>query len=250
MKISVVIPVVNERESLPATLQALSCSGEVHEVIAVDGGSTDGTFEWLRLQPGIRTLSSARGRGTQMNIGSLAATGDVLLFLHADAQLSPGAINKVRDLLKNEAAVGGCFCVRFYDAGRSSTSLAVIASGINLRSRLTRTATGDQAIFIRRSVFETIGGFREWPLFEDVDLVTRMKHRGIFRVIKAQVAVSARRYVWFGPWRTTFLIYLLRIGYWIGVSPFKLKEWFEDIRPHLRSPREMKPLSADSPPHW
>jgi rSAM/selenodomain-associated transferase 2 len=234
MKISVVIPVLNERESLPATLAEVESAGPVHEIICVDGGSQDGTLEWLRSRQCVRTLSSGRGKGTQLNVGALAATGEVLLFLHADAQLPPQALHEIRDVLRDDAVAGGCFCVRFSGSERSSLSLAVIAKGINLRTRVTKTGTGDQAIFIRRSVFEALGGCKEWPLFEDVDLVGRMKRIGAFRVLTSQVAISPRRYLQVGPWRTTLLIYLLRIGYWVGISPFKLKGWFDDIRPPMQ----------------
>ena len=234
MKISVIIPVLNERECLPATLAGVDHAGPVYEIVVVDGGSNDGTYEWLQSCPRALTITSEPGRGTQLNVGALAATGDVLLFLHADAQLPPDAMHKIRAALLDCSVAGGCFCLRFSDAGKSSRSLAVISKGINFRTLATRTGTGDQAIFIRRSVFEAVGGYKEWPLFEDVDLVRRMKRHGAFRVIRSQVVLSPRRYLHLGPWRTTLLIYLLRIAYWLGISPFKLSSWFDDIRPHLQ----------------
>lgn len=249
MKISVIVPVLNERESLPATLAGIDAADAVHEIIAVDGGSCDGTYEWLQSCRNVLTLSSGRGKGTQLNVGGLAATGEVLLFLHADAQLPPQALREIRTALLDDAVVGGCFCVRFSESYPSSLSLSMIAKGINFRTRLTKTGTGDQAIFIRRSAFEALGGYKEWPLFEDVDLVARMKRHDSFRVIQSQVTLSPRRYLTFGPWRTTLLIYLLRVGYWLGVSPFKLKNWFDDIRPHLQPLVPTKTASAGSQRH-
>jgi len=156
MKISVVIPVLNERESLPATIAGVESADPVHEIIAVDGGSQDGTLEWLWSRQCVRTLSSDRGKGTQLNVCALAATGEVLLFLHADTQLPPSALNEIRAALLDTSVVGGCFCVRFSGWERSSLSLSMIAKGINFRTRVTKTGTGDQAIFIRRSVFEAL----------------------------------------------------------------------------------------------
>lgn len=246
MKISIIIPVLNERESLPVTLASLDSAGSVHETIVVDGGSTDGTYEWVQSHVGVRTLTSDRGKGTQLNLGALASSGDVLLFLHADAQLPHNALDQVRTALLDESVVGGCFLVQFSKTSHSSRSLSIIADGINFRTRVTRTATGDQAIFVRRSAFEALGGYKEWPLFEDVDLVARMKRRGAFRVIRSQVTLSPRRYLQIGPWRTTLLIYFLRIGYWLGVSPFRLKLWFDDIRPHLQQTSSTKTVAAGS----
>ena len=102
--------------------------------------------------------------------------------------------------------------------------------GINGRTLLTRTATGDQAIFVRRSVYELVGGFATWPLFEDIDLVARIKKLGRFVALSGTVTISARRWVTYGIWRTTLMMYALRAGYYVGVSPFTLKRWFEDVR--------------------
>ena len=266
MKISVVIPVLNERASLAATLAAISravqVAGTEAEIIIVDGGSTDGTREWLahKLNPdscslnpeqkksddcfqqtsGIRNqdsgfslptlvvLDAERGRGVQLQTGAKAATGETLLFLHGDCLLPPDGLKVVTEALNDGQCTGGCFLVGF--AEPTSLSLRVIARGINARTRATRTGTGDQGIFVRREVYEAISGFRAWPLFEDVDLVTRLKRRGKFAVLKSVITISPRRYLANGPWRTTLLMYALRIGYWLGISPVKLSEWFVDVR--------------------
>jgi len=151
-----------------------------------------------------------------------------------DTQLPPSALNEIRAALLDISVVGGCFCVRFSGWERSSLSLSMIAKGINFRTRVTKTGTGDQAIFIRRSVFEALGGCREWPLFEDVDLVGRMKQQGAFRVLTPQVVISPRGTFRWGLGERRYSSICSGIGYWVGISPFKLKGWFEDIRPHMQ----------------
>ena len=124
---------------------------------------------------------------------------------------------------------GGAFPIRFAESGHRA--LRMVAWGINLRTRGFRSVTGDQAVFVRRSVFEALGGFREWPLFEDIDLVGRMKRAGRFVILSSPVTISARRYLTFGIGRTILLCYLLRVGYWLGISPRRLKGWFRDLEP-------------------
>ncbi len=232
MNISIIIPVLNERDNLPATLEAInseeSDTGRLTEIIVVDGGSTDGTREWLKTQAKVRVLDSARGRGVQLHAGAQAATGEAFLFLHGDCLLPREAPKLMVAALRDNATVGGCFLIGFPE--QSSLSLRIIARGINARTIATRTGTGDQAIFVRREVYEALGGFRPWPLFEDVDLVTRLKRQGRFVVLRAVVRISARRWMASGPWRTTFLMYGLRMGYWLGIPPVKLKQWFVDVR--------------------
>jgi glycosyltransferase involved in cell wall biosynthesis len=263
IKLSVVIPVLNERQSLPVTIAALrACHGiaetvvsetTISEIIVSDGGSTDGTADWVRAQPDLILVNSARGKGPQLNAGAARATGDVLLFLHADCVISQAALNALRSALNHAAhsgsqvstakpsasrfaasnlsgpkPVGGAFYLRFAES--RPQSLRLVAWGINLRARLRGTATGDQGIFVRKAVFDSIGGAPDWPLFEDVELVRRIKRAGKFVVLKTPVTVSGRRYIEHGVFRTAFLIYSLRFAYWLGVPPQRLKNWFRDAR--------------------
>jgi rSAM/selenodomain-associated transferase 2 len=180
----------------------------------------------------VRVLQSLAGRGIQLNAGARAATGDTLVFLHADTRLPSGAGDSLRSALEPPQVSVGCFCVRFEH--RKPRSLGIVAAGINLRTLLTRSATGDQVIFARRSAFEKIGGFREWPLFEDVDFVSRLKQIGKFAVIRSCVTVSARRHVRDGVFKTVMLGYLLRLAFWAGVSPFTLAELYQGPRRRLK----------------
>lgn len=225
-RISVIIPVLNERELLPVVLQSLQYPW-VHEVIVVDGGSGDGTREWLDCQNGIRVLRTSPGRGLQLNRGAQVASGDVLLFLHCDCQVSQDAGGLITSAMGDSEVGAGAFYVRFAEKYRR---LRLVAAGINLRTRLTRSATGDQGIFVRRSVFDQVSGFPEWPLFEDVEFVRRVKQRHKFGVVPARITISGRRHLRQGVLRTVLLIYLLRLAYFLGASPFTLKEWFNDHR--------------------
>lgn len=231
MNLSVIIPTLNEREQLPLTIERLRASSANLEIIIADGGSYDGTREWLDSQPDIIVINSERGRGKQQNAGAKIAIGDVLLFLHADCLLPINFFQLIQHSLANSETCGGAFQIQFDTDFRS---LNIIAAGINVRTRVTKTATGDQAIFVRREIFEAIGGFENWLLFEDIKLVSEIKQRGAFKIINENVIISARRYLNFGPWRTTFLMFALRIGYWLGVHPDKLFQRFQDVRPHLK----------------
>ncbi|HEX3155500.1 MAG TPA: TIGR04283 family arsenosugar biosynthesis glycosyltransferase [Candidatus Angelobacter sp.] len=236
MKLSVVIPVLNELGSLPATIAALrSCHGAA-EIIVSDGGSTDGTVQWLQAEPDIVLVHSIRGKGPQLNIGAAAAfdpsaaasapSNQALLFLHADCTISQAMLDALHAALADPQLAGGAFYVRFAES--RPRSLRVVAWGINLRARFRNSATGDQGIFVRKSVFDSIGGAPEWPLFEDVELVCRIKRAGKFAILKTPLTISARRHLAHGVWRTVFLIYWLRFAYWLGVPPQRLKNWFKD----------------------
>jgi uncharacterized protein len=225
---SVIIPTLNERESLPQGLQALAEHQWIHEVIVADGGSTDGTREWLAAQNFARLVDAPAAKGNQINRGAQAASGDVFLILHADCQLPLDAGERIASALQSQEVAGGCFEVRF-NASRPR-SLKMVAAGINFRCRLRKAGTGDQGIFVRRKVFEEVGGCPAWPLFEDVELVRRVKKAGSFTVIRSCLIISSRRHLARGVFRTVLLIYGLRVAFWLGVSPFTLKKWFDDSR--------------------
>lgn len=212
-RVSVVVPALNEAAGIGATLRPLAPWRRLgHEVIVVDGGSADGTPA-LAAPLADRVLAAPRGRARQMNAGAAAATGDVLLFLHADTRLPDGALDAVRAAVERGARWGR-FDVRI--AGRSRW-LAVVAALMNLRSRLTGIATGDQAIFVVRAAFDAVGGFPDQPLMEDVELSRRLRRRaGRPACLRAKVVTSGRRWDERGVWRTIWLMWTLRWRYWRG----------------------------------
>ena len=230
MKISVIIPVLNERVNLPAAIDSVRNAIADPEIIAVDGGSTDGSLEWLQGAPGITVIRAARGKGPQQNAGAAVAVGDVVLFLHADCLLPADAGVQMDRVMKEKRMAGGCFLGRW---SRNTPALQLVSFGMNLRTLIRKTSYGDQALFIRRAVFQEVGGFPDWPLFEDTELVHRIKMRGLFKVIHSQVTMSARRFEARGLLHSTFLVYFLQIAFMLGIPPAKLKKWFADIRPHL-----------------
>lgn len=230
MKISVVIPVFNESETIPSALESLSAFPELCEIIIVDGGSSDGTREFLESSLPVlaRLVNSVRGRGNQLNAGSRTAAGDVLLFLHADTRLPRNAIEKLEEVLSDPGVVGGGFRVRFIE--EKPRILRAVETGINFRTRLFCDPTGDQAIFCRQRAFVAIGGFAQWPIFEDVEFMHRLRKFGRCQIVPSPVLTSARRYISRGVLRTVFLMWALRIGYWMGFSPFRLHRLYRDVR--------------------
>ncbi|MCI0353238.1 MAG: glycosyltransferase [Acidobacteriales bacterium] len=199
----------------------------------MDGGSHDGSREWLLAQNDVvRVIGSIRGKGPQQNAAASVARGDVLLFLHADCKLPHDAAEHLELALSDPTVVGGGFFVRFEE--RRPFSLHVLAFLMNFRLKVLRRCFGDQALFIRREIFDSVGKFPDWPLFEDYELVRRMKKHGSFAAIASPLTISARRFLDKGVWRTVVLVLMLQAGYHLGISPTRLKRWFVDIRPHLQ----------------
>ncbi len=225
MRITVIIPVLNEEKAIGPTLKALEAL-RADEVIVVDGGSADSTRK-IAEQANVLLLSSPAGRARQMNRGAKAAGGDVLLFLHADSRLPHSGLRDVRLALEDPNCVGGRFDVEL-DSRRWILRLVGIL--ISIRSRLTRVATGDQAIFVRRRIFEEIGGFPEIPLMEDIAFSRILKRSGRVACLKNRVVTSARRWQTEGVWRTIFKMWGLKLLYLTGISPFRLKRFYGDSR--------------------
>jgi rSAM/selenodomain-associated transferase 2 len=225
MRISIVMPVLNEEETIAATLAALE-RFKPDELTIVDGGSADRTIEVCN-RSGVTVLSSPRGRGTQMNHGARQATGDVLLFLHADTRLPDSAFDDIRGALCNPRCVGGRFDVRL---DGSHWMLRVIGPMISLRSRLSQVATGDQGIFVRRDIFAELGGYPDIPLMEDVAFSQALKRRGAVACLRSRVITSARRWERDGVWRTILKMWALKSLYLAGISPLRLKRYYGDTR--------------------
>jgi rSAM/selenodomain-associated transferase 2 len=189
----------------------------------VDGGSTDATIAVAARFPRVRLLVSPRGRARQMNTGARAAHGDVFLFLHADTLLPDGALAAVEAAVTYPGVVGGRFDVSFDNPRRV---FRMIAWFMNRRSRLSGISTGDQAIFVRRPIFETLGGYPEMPLMEDVELCRRLKRRGRLLPLRLAVRTSARKWERDGAVRTILLMWALRFLYVVGVPPARLHRWY------------------------
>ncbi len=218
VRLSIVVPVLDEAEAIAATLDALAAPRAVgHEVIVVDGGSSDDTLALSRDRADA-VIAGPRGRARQMNAGAKDARGDVLLFLHADTRLPPSGIERIAEAVAR-GAVWGRFDVRI--EGRSPM-LAVIATLMNARSRLTGIATGDQAMFVRRDLFERVGGFADQPLMEDIELSRRLRACAPPACLKERVVTSGRRWERRGVWRTTLLMWRLRWRYWRGAPADEL----------------------------
>lgn len=216
MKLSIVVPMWNEAAILPGLLDhLLPFARQGAEVILVDGGSEDGSAELAR-SAGFTVLQAARGRARQMNAGAAKASGDVLLFLHADTRLPAGASMLIEQALAEGRSVWGRFDVRIEG---TSGWFPVITWLMNQRSRLTGIATGDQAIFVTRKAFAEVGGFPDQPLMEDVEISIRLKRLSPPACLRARVVTSGRRWETRGVWRTILLMWSLRLRYFLGTSP-------------------------------
>ena len=225
MRVSVVIPTLNEAGGIAQALVRVRQAGEC-EIVVVDGGSNDGTPELARRHADV-VLSSPRGRARQMNAGAQRAAGAVVLFLHADTVLPHGFAALLDHALSTPGVVGGRFDVRLDAPG---WPFRLIETLMNLRSRLTRISTGDQAIFVRRDTFLALGGYPEVELMEDLELSRRLKRAGRIACLRARVTTSARRWQRHGVVRTIMLMWTLRLCHFLGVPPKHLKAFYADTR--------------------
>ena len=217
--LSVIVPCVNEAEGIAATLAALApLRARGAEVIVVDGGSRDDTVARAARFADL-TLTAPRGRASQMNTGAARARGGILLFLHADSVLPPDADALIAEGLERSRRGWGRFDVTIN--GRHPL-LRAVETLMNLRSQLTGIATGDQGIFVTRSLFTTVGGFPEIALMEDIALSKRLKRFGAPLCLKHRITTSARRWEKRGVVRTILLMSGLRLAYWLGADPNEL----------------------------
>jgi rSAM/selenodomain-associated transferase 2 len=221
------MPVLNEVEGIAAAVEALApLLARGAELIIADGGSSDGTMAWAQVItriPGTTLISAPRGRALQMNAGVQQTTGDVLLFLHADTVLPPDADALIEKALTDGASVWGRFDVRI---GGQSQLLPMVATFMNLRSRWSGIATGDQAIFMTRTAFEQMGGFPIQPLMEDIEMSKRLLKLSRPACLDDKVLTSGRRWDNRGALRTIALMWRLRFAYWCGVSAERLAEQY------------------------
>ncbi len=217
--LSVIIPCLNEAEGIAESLQALApLRARGAEIVVVDGGSTDNTPEIARPLAD-QVISAPRGRAMQMNAGAAQARGDLLLFLHADCRLPPAADGLIVDGLNRARKTWGRFDVTLTG---SHPLLRIVGAMMNLRSRLTGMATGDQGIFVTRSLFEAAGRYPEIVLMEDIALTQKLKPFGKPLALRHRIIASGRRWEKHGVLRTILLMWWLRLQYWLGADPNKL----------------------------
>jgi rSAM/selenodomain-associated transferase 2 len=218
--LSIIVPTLNEAAGIASTLKALApLRARGSQVVVADGGSHDGTDALAQLLVD-RVLTVPRGRARQMNAGAAYATGDILLFLHADTRLPADADQVIQQAIQ-AGAVWGRFDVSIEGRPRM---LRVVSMLMNLRSRWTGIATGDQAVFVRREIFERVGCFPDQALMEDVALSAQLLRVATPFCLRARAVTSGRRWETHGVWRTIFLMWRLRWRYWRGESPQVLAE--------------------------
>jgi rSAM/selenodomain-associated transferase 2 len=230
MTLSVIIPTLDEEQVLGQTLANLP-SSLLLEIVLVDGGSTDRTLAvanaFCTKVPNAHIVRASTGRARQMNEGAKASRGEILFFLHADTQVPNDTPRIIESALTDPAVVGGRFDVRFDTASGWGR---IISAFMNWRSRTSGIATGDQAIFVRRHIFEQLGGFTDIPLMEDIDFSRRLKRAGSTVALRQTVTTSFRRWEQQGPLRTILLMWALRLLYWAGVNPSRLNRWYKVVR--------------------
>ncbi len=224
--ISVIIPTLNEAASIETTLKAIKgqeWQDGTFGVIVVDGGSTDGTRDIAARYA--RVIESKGGRAVQMNTGAAHADGDILLFLHADTVLPQGAFVEITRALKIPGVAAGFFRLSFDIPHPFLRFLSLFTSFNWWWARY-----GDQGLFLTRKIFGELGGFKEIPIMEDVDIARRLRNRGSLYIVQKPVVTSARRYLGKGIYRQHLLNFFMVTTYHLGVSPERLKKWYNDAR--------------------
>ena len=217
--ISVIIPTLNEEACIEKCIESIRSAEMGCEIIVTDGGSKDRTREIAESYPEVRLIQSEAGRGNQMNSGASHAQGDLLLFLHADTVLEEGWYDDIAAALRNGEIVGGAFT---FAIDRPQRKYRIVESWVSMRCRIFKLPYGDQAIFIRRSAFEKLSGYKNMPLMEDVDFVKRMKRLGRIAILQKKAVTSGRRWVSKGLIRTAAINQMTMLLYHIGVSPHRL----------------------------
>ncbi|MFA6147187.1 MAG: TIGR04283 family arsenosugar biosynthesis glycosyltransferase [bacterium] len=249
--ISVIIPTLDEEEGIGRAIRSCREAGPC-EVIVVDGGSRDRTVEIARAEADA-VIIAPRGRAAQMNAGAAVARGEVLLFLHADTLLPRGSVPAAVATLQDPAVIGGAFRVRLAasrGAGRYvRAALGITGRMIGARAAVSRSYSGDQAIFVRAEAFRAAGGYPEIPLMEDVELSRRMRRAGMTVLLPLRVETSGRRWEAWGPLRTVLFMWRLRIGHLLGRTPSRSAESYRrgparGGRPPLKRREPRPPTSS------
>lgn len=223
--VCIIVPIYNEEEELHTRSDEFSKLSRHAELIFVDGKSTDKSAAIAALYG--KVVSSERGRGRQMNAGAQEAAGDILFFLHADNTISPETISRIEEQTRRSEAVGGCLTQRIES---ERAIFRFIEWQGNRRARRTKIFYGDQGIFVRKDVFNQLGGFPEVPIFEDVLFTQKLKQAGKTIVLPDKIKVSARRWQKRGILRTTIMFNRFLIMFKLGCPLEKIKKQYEDLR--------------------
>lgn len=221
-KISIVIPVLNEAHKLQKTLELRNIATHI-EIIVVDGGSQDQTVE-LAQTAGVQVLKSNPGRAQQMNLGAKTATGEILLFLHADTHLPAKFDDLIRNALAQPHTIAGAFNLKI---DLPMWSLRLVEWGVNLRSRYLQMPYGDQALFLYTRTFNEMGGFPNLPIMEDFELIRQLRRRSTIAIIPTPVITSGRRWQKLGVVRTTLINQCIIVAYLLGISPQQIAHWYQ-----------------------
>ncbi|MEA3410470.1 MAG: TIGR04283 family arsenosugar biosynthesis glycosyltransferase [Pseudomonadota bacterium] len=228
MQLSVIIPVLNEADRIVASARALApLRARGHEVICVDGGSSDGTATLCEAHSDL-VIGSGKGRARQMNAGAARASGEVLLFLHADTALPERVDELVIDACRDQPPRWGCFDVTL---SGDRFAFRVIESTMNLRTRISGVVTGDKAMFVDRTLFETVGGYPDLPLMEDVAISRRLKRLASPVFLHDRVVASSRYWERRGIARSVIRMWALRLRYFLGTDPARLERAYYDESP-------------------
>ena len=225
MKLSVIVPTFNEETVIAETLRRAVAALAPYELIVADGCSADNTAARARLYANVLVLPMTRGAA--LNRAAAIATGDVLLFLHADTMLPMGAAAAIESALREAHVIGGAFRLRLDHPGRLA---ALVAYNVNLRSSLLNTFFGDQALFVRREVFARAGGFQDWSVMEDLEILARLRRHGRLALLDEEVITSARRHQRNGWLTTISTIWIMTLLNRLGVSGHAMIRWYKPQR--------------------
>jgi rSAM/selenodomain-associated transferase 2 len=223
--VTIIIPVLNEEKTIIQTLQNVSRLVGEKEIIVVDGGSTDKTVELARTYA--RVIQSEKGRAKQMNAGAKIANSNILWFIHSDSVLEPNSLEEIEKAI-DEGYIGGFFQLYFYDL--ETIMMKFIATTSNWRARYLKLIFGDQGTFMRKDIFETIGGYKNMDLMEDWDLSQRIHKVGKMKKVKSKIGTSARRFEQGGPLRILLKLHRIKILYMLGVQGDKLARIYKEVR--------------------
>jgi rSAM/selenodomain-associated transferase 2 len=223
-QISIIIPVLNEADNIESVINQIQKTENI-EIIIVDGGSQDHTVE-IAQSLGVKVIVTQRGRALQMNAGAKIATGEILLFLHGDTQLPAGFEKDVRKIWINDNIIAGAFQLKI---DNSQWSLRLIEKTVFWRSKYLQMPYGDQAIFVKTSTFWEVGGFPEQPIMEDFEFIRRLNRLGKIEILSSSVITSGRRWQKLGVFKTTLINQLVVVGYYLGISPIKLSQWYRKL---------------------